>query len=116
MGIMKLNLSLFLIIGSVQGFAPQTSTLVHKPITPLSNAVPLATAKPLHTSTQLRALPFLTEESSQKLILLTFEKAIEAGVPALFFVLSAWWIVGLIKGGDDDGACVFCVFACNSYD
>lgn len=103
---MKLSLCLLAFIGQVQGFAPPRITRVHKikPIAnPAASSVGTSTNGPYtSSSTQLQALPFLTEDNTQKLILLTLEKAIEAGVPALFFVLSAWWIVGLVKG-DDDG-------------
>jgi hypothetical protein len=40
--------------------------------------------------------------------MLTLEKVIDAGVPALFFCIGAWWIVGLVKGDDDDDGESFC--------
>ncbi|KAL7479551.1 hypothetical protein ACHAW6_015328 [Cyclotella cf. meneghiniana] len=54
------------------------------------------------TAASLSAFPLLDEETTQKLILLAYEKAIDAGVPSLFFLLSAWWIVRLFRRGADD--------------
>ena len=49
------------------------------------------------TSTSLKA-SFLDEETTQKLIVLTFEKLIDAGVPALAFVLTTWWFISMMRG------------------
>ncbi len=94
---MKLNtVHLLLLFPSIQAFAPPRNIQLH-PTTRSISPTKLPT-----TPTQLSALPYLDEETSQKLILLTFEKAIDAGIPALFFIVTAWWIVGLVRGGDDE--------------
>ena len=60
------------------------------------------------STTSLHAALFqIDEETSQKLILLTFEKAIEAGIPALFFIGTTIWFISMMKsqrdGGDNGG-------------
>lgn len=93
------------LLGLTNGFAPVKPSTAHKPklFTPAASSVP--TSIIYKSTTQLSAYPLLTEETSQKLLLLTFEKVIEAGVPTLFFVVGAWFIVNAIKG--DDGECYF---------
>jgi hypothetical protein len=93
------------LLGATEGFAPISSRLPNtaKPqITPSFHPITRT------SSSQLQALPFLSDETSQKLLMLTLEKVIDAGVPALFFCIGAWWIVGLVKGDDDDDGESFC--------
>ena len=52
----------------------------------------------LSTTTRLSAA-LLDEETTQKLVLLTFEKAIEAGVPSLFLIVTTWWILSMVRSG-----------------
>ena len=48
----------------------------------------------------MSALPsFVDEETTQKLIVLSFEKVIDAGIPAVFFVVTTWWILSMVRGG-----------------
>lgn len=56
------------------------------------------------SSTALSALPFLDEDTTQKLILLSFEKVIDAGIPAAFFVLTTWWFLSQIRANGGGAA------------
>ncbi|KAL9187158.1 hypothetical protein ACHAXT_010878 [Thalassiosira profunda] len=47
--------------------------------------------------TALRAA-LLDEDTTQKLVILTFEKLIEAGVPAVLFVITTIWFVSMMRG------------------
>lgn len=77
----------------------------HRHHRPSSVAVAVGT----HTSSSTRllssALSSLLEDDTltQKLLLLTFEKVIDAGVPALFFILSTWWVLSMVRGGGGGG-------------
>lgn len=104
---MKVIHLFLLLIGLTDGFAPVKPSAAHKPKLFTSSAACSTPASSIihKSTTQLSALPLLTEESSQKLVLLTFEKAIEAGVPALFFVVGALLVVKAVKG--DDSECSF---------
>jgi len=99
----------------VESFAPTTTTgsppaIVARRSLPSSTFPPgirsfrNALCKENARSLSTTSLNFsLDEGTTQKLILLTYEKAIEAGVPALFFVLSTWFVVSMIRGeGDND--------------
>eukprot|EP00956_Cyclotella_meneghiniana_P034017 scaffold100940_cov76-Cyclotella_meneghiniana.AAC.1 len=99
---MKVIHLFLLLIGLTDGFAPVKPSAAHKPKLFTSSAACWTPASSIihKSTTQLSALPLLTEESSQKLVLLTFEKAIEAGVPALFFVVGALLVVKAVKGDD----------------
>ena len=61
-----------------------------------NNLEPSTTLGTLSTTTRLSAA-LLDEETTQKLVLLTFEKAIEAGVPSLFFIVTTWWILSMVR-------------------
>ncbi len=56
------------------------------------------------SSTALSALPFLDEETTQKLVVLSFEKVIDAGIPAIFFILTTWWFLSQIRGSNGSAA------------
>ncbi|KAL3803376.1 hypothetical protein HJC23_009340 [Cyclotella cryptica] len=89
----------------VAGFTRPPSLTPHKPATTFpTRRPPSLQPVPPRSSAALSALFPLDEETTQKLLLLTFEKAIDTGIPAIFFLLSAWWFVGLFRGdGDEDG-------------
>jgi len=53
------------------------------------------------SSTSLNAGLQLDEETIQKLILLTFEKAIEAGIPALVFIVTTIWFISMMRDQRD---------------
>ena len=53
------------------------------------------------SSTSLSAGLQLDEDTTQKLILLTFEKAIEAGIPALVFIVTTIWFISMMRDQRD---------------
>jgi len=110
---MKLSILVLLAVGAtVNGFAPPSSRITpYKDKHHISTHV-IASPAAVPSSTQLAALPFLTEETSEKLVLLMFEKAIEAGVPALFFALSAAFIVKLVRDSGGDSGRVNDLYSC----
>ena len=120
-------LSLFAIIGIgnkntcyVQSFAPSTTTrvgvktsssppLVQQPI--LKNSLlhkppssTISSSGSASSSSSLHALSFLDEETTQKLIVLSFEKFIDAGIPSVFFIITTWWFLSQFRDKDSNGS------------
>eukprot|EP00574_Skeletonema_japonicum_P000729 CAMPEP_0201739910 /NCGR_PEP_ID=MMETSP0593-20130828/46027_1 /ASSEMBLY_ACC=CAM_ASM_000672 /TAXON_ID=267983 /ORGANISM="Skeletonema japonicum, Strain CCMP2506" /LENGTH=823 /DNA_ID=CAMNT_0048234205 /DNA_START=62 /DNA_END=2534 /DNA_ORIENTATION=- len=79
-----------------QSLVPTFSTQFIQPISSSNIATSSST-------TSLKAGLQLDEETTQKLILLTFEKAIEAGIPALFFIVTTWWFISMMRAQRDGG-------------
>mmetsp|Transcript_9652 Transcript_9652/g.19014 ORF Transcript_9652/g.19014 Transcript_9652/m.19014 type:complete len:774 (-) Transcript_9652:165-2486(-) len=112
-----LSLALLLSIATVRGFCP-TATSLRKPLLnhfARTKLIPSKQAKirvnnyfaspsSSSSSTSLLVSPSLLpldDETTQKLILLSFEKAIDAGVPALIFILTSWWFFSMIRRNNE---------------
>ena len=109
------------LVGTAESFAPMTpyggatkTTVASFTSSPLSGGTPMlnnndaflansaltpGSTASLSTSLSASFLP-IDDETSQKLIILTFEKLIDAGVPAVLFVLTTWWFLSQFKGED----------------
>ena len=101
------------LLGSTNGFAPispsRATSAAHNsqpsilaPSTQFFHGSSSSSSNSLTSSTSLNALA-LDEETTQKLILLTFEKAIEAGIPALFFIVTTFWFISMMRAQRDGG-------------
>ena len=93
-------------IGSIESFAPSSTrigiTSVQQQTQINQNAFQHTTINSLPTSSssQLSALSFLDEETTQKLIVLSFEKLIDAGIPSIFFIITSWWFISQFRNQD----------------
>ncbi|KAL7541665.1 hypothetical protein ACHAXR_011109 [Thalassiosira sp. AJA248-18] len=113
----RLVVSLLAIAGMAESFAPMTSlsrgaTISSSPTTtslssPSFNnafyetttaASTVVSSGSITSSTTSLKASFLDEETTQKLIVLTFEKLIEAGVPAVFFIVTTLWFLSQMRG------------------
>eukprot|EP00985_Skeletonema_marinoi_P028065 scaffold23914_cov138-Skeletonema_marinoi.AAC.1 len=102
----RLTLILLGLLGSTtNGFAPISPSRAH--LQP-SNTNLQTTPTQFHpttltssSSTSLSAGLQLDEDTTQKLILLTFEKAIEAGIPALVFIVTTIWFISMMRDQRD---------------
>ena len=106
----KQNKSLFLSllvasIGSIESFAPSSTrigiTSVQHPINQNAfQSTSNSLVTPTSSSSQLSALSFLDEATTQKLIVLSFEKLIDAGIPSIFFIITSWWFISQFRNQD----------------
>jgi len=93
-------------IGNIESFAPSSTRIGTASVqqTPINQNAFQTTSNslvsPTSSTSQLSALSFLDEETTQKLIVLSFEKLIDAGIPSIFFIITSWWFISQFRNQD----------------
>jgi len=101
-----LSLLVAISIGTIESFAPSSTRIgiasVQHPINQnvFQHTTSSSLVSPASSSSQLSALSFLDEETTQKLIVLSFEKLIDAGIPSIFFIITSWWFISQFRNQD----------------
>lgn len=94
-------------IGSIESFSPSSRVIGITSVQQIpinQNVFQTTSNSPISPTTsstsQLSALSFLDEETTQKLIVLSFEKLIDAGIPSVFFIITSWWFISQFRNQD----------------